>query len=124
MFGLVFVVLLSYKYGVGGFQKKDIFSLIGAGIGLTLWYATKEPAYALFIVILIDFIASFLTIKKSYEDPKSETLSTWIMSSIAAFFGVLAVGKFNFILLAYPFFILLADSSIMIAILLASKKLK
>ena len=106
------------------FKKKDMFSLIGAGIGLVLWYFTKEPAYALFIVIIIDFIAAFLTIRKTYEDHKSETFSTWIMSSIAAFFGVLAVGKMNFILLAYPIYILLADSAIMITIILARRKLK
>ena len=50
-----FIILgLSFKYGVGGFKKRDIVALLIAVSGLVLWYVTKEPLLALVLVILID----------------------------------------------------------------------
>ena len=43
----------SLKFGVHGLRKIDILSLVGAGISLVLWYITKNPAVALFLIILI-----------------------------------------------------------------------
>lgn len=118
------IVLLSIKYGYGGLEKRDIRGLIGAGIGLILWYLTREASFALLFVILIDSIGTLLTLIKSYKDPGSETLSTWIMSGTAGFFGMLAVGSFDLILLAYPFYIMIANYAIVGAILLANKRNK
>lgn len=68
------IFILSLKYGYGGLAKRDTKGLIGAGIGLVLWYLTKEAAIALIIVILVDGIGTYLSVIKSYEDPGSETL--------------------------------------------------
>ncbi len=58
---VLIIVILSIKYGVGGFTKRDIRALIGAGVGLALWYLTKEAAWAIFFVIAVDSIGSSLT---------------------------------------------------------------
>ncbi|HLD18334.1 MAG TPA: hypothetical protein VJB99_04720 [Patescibacteria group bacterium] len=116
------VVVLSIKYGVGGFTKRDIRALITAGVGLLLWYFTNEATYALFIVIVIDSIGSLLTFIKSYQKPESETLSTWFMSGTSGVFGVLAVGSMSPTLLAYPLYIVIANYLIVAAILLGRRK--
>jgi hypothetical protein len=120
--GLIIIFTLSIKHGVGGYAKRDIIALCGAGISLILWYFTKEPAVALFLVIFIDFIGALLTITKSYEHPETETLSAWVISFTAGLFGVLAVGKMNIILLAYPFYIFIADLLTVIAILIGRRR--
>lgn len=117
------IFVLSLKYGYGGLAKRDTKALIGAGIGLVLWYLTKEAAIALVIVILVDSIGTYLTLTKSYKDPESETLSIWLMSGTSAVFGMLAVGSFNFILLLYPFYLVMANYLIVAAILLGRKSL-
>jgi hypothetical protein len=117
------IVVLSIKYGVGGFTKRDIKALIAAVIGLVLWYFTNEALYALIIVILIDSIGSFLTFIKSLEDPESETLMTWLLSGTSGVFGALAVGSFDPVLLAYPLYIVIANYSIVTALLLGRRKL-
>ena len=48
--------ILSVKFGVGGLEWRDIISLVGVVVSLILWYLTKEPATALFLIILIDLI--------------------------------------------------------------------
>ncbi len=119
----VFIVLgFSIKYGVGGFTKRDKRALLAAGFGLVLWYLTSEAAFALIMVILIDAIGSFLTMLKAYEQPETETLITWILSGTSGVFGVLAVGSLNWVLIAYPLYIVVANYVITGAILLGRRR--
>jgi len=121
---VLIILLFSIKYGYGGLAKRDTKALIGAGVGLVLWYLTKEAAIALFIVIMVDAIGVYLTTIKSYEHPESETLTMWLMSSASGFFGMLAVGGFNPILLLYPFYIVMANLVVVAAILLGRRNFK
>jgi hypothetical protein len=116
--GVLVIFLLSIRFGVGGLTRRDIIALIAAGIGLMLWYFTRHAAIALLMTMFIDAAGAYLTVVKSYEDPGSETLSTWLIVSIAAVLGMLAVGQFNLILLSYPLYIFLANFSVVVAILL------
>lgn len=118
---VLIIFLLSLKYGYGGLGKRDIRALVGAGVGLILWYLTREASFALIFVILVDSIGTLLTLLKAYKDPGSETLSTWIMSGTSGIFGMLAVGSLNPILLVYPIYIVLANYVIVGAILLGKK---
>lgn len=117
---IIIVFIFSIKYGVGGFRKIDILSLVGAGVSLLLWYFTSEPAVALFLVILIDLIGANLTIIKTWKNPESENWVGWAMCGVGGFFGILSVGNFNFILLSYPLYICLVNS--IIAILILTRK--
>ena len=121
---VIVIFILSIKHGMAGWMMRDKMALVGAGISLILWYFTKNPAIALFIVIFIDFLGGLLTIVKSYENPESETMLTWFFSSIAGFLGILAVGEMNFILLAFPIYICLINLAIGLIIFLSRRKLK
>lgn len=121
--GDLFVFILAIKYGFGGFLKRDIAALIGAGIGLFLWYTTKEAAFALFIAIFIDATGAILTVIKSYEKPATETISAWTLGFIGGFLACIAVGSFNFILLAFPLYICLANLAILLSIKLGFRRI-
>jgi hypothetical protein len=112
---VLIILLLAIPYGVGGLTKRDGIALLAAGFGLLLWYFTKEAAWALLIVIAIDSIGTMLTAMKIYADPGSETLLTWIMSGTSGIFGLLAVGHIEWILLAYPLYIAIANYTIVVA---------
>lgn len=120
--GLTTVLILSIKFGRGGLAKKDIFALIAAGIGLVLWYFTKEPAVALYIIIGIDMLGTVLAVQKAYKDPETETMSTWVLVAIAGILSTIAVGKFSIVLLSYPIYIFLANAAIALAMVLGRKK--
>lgn len=116
------VFFLSLKFGAGGFERKDKIALVIAAIGLVLWFVTNEATYALAIVIMIDAVGTALTAMKSYRNPSSETLSTWILSIPAGAFGVLAVGSLEPILLAYPVYITVANITIVTCLMLGRHK--
>jgi len=120
--GAIVIFLLSIKYGMGGFTKRDIKALVAAGIGLILWYATRDAIYALLITMAIDAIGSALTVIKTYEQPSTETYTMWLLASIASILAMISVGAFNITLLAYPFYIFFANFSVVVAKFLAERK--
>lgn len=122
--GVVVIFLLALKYGEGGLAPRDIKALIVASLGLVIWYFTKEPAFALFIVILVDGAGAILTILKAYEDPGSETMSAWFISGLSGFVAALSVGSLNWILLSYPLYIGIANWAVIVAMLLGKREQK
>jgi hypothetical protein len=114
--GELLVFILAIKYGLGGFLKRDLMALGAAAGSLILWYLTNEPAVALFAVTLIDASGAALTVMKTYEQPTTETISGWVLTAIGGFLGCLAVGGFNFILLVFPIYILVASLAVLAAI--------
>ena len=118
------IFILSIKHGVGGFSIKDYVALLVAFLGLVAWFYTKEAAIALYLVIGIDAIGTYLTIDKTYKDPMSETYIAWVLSAFAGIFSMLAVGSFNVILLSYPLYIFLANAAVVMTIEFGKRRLK
>lgn len=118
------VFFLSLRFGVGGTNKRDIIVLCIAVLGLVLWYVTKEAAIALFISIGIDASGTILTVIKAYQDPGSETLTTWVLVCISGLLAMIAVGSFNITLLSYPFYIFAANGITALAMILGGRKKK
>ncbi len=119
----VLIAVLSVRFGYGTFRRKDMISIICAFIGVILWQVTDEPILALLVVIAVDALAAFLTAVKTWEDPHTETLASWVMSTVGDFFGVLAVGALNLTQLSYPVYILVADAAVMLIIVYRRKLL-
>jgi hypothetical protein len=120
--GDLLIFIVSIKYGIGGFLKRDIIAFSFTIMALVLWYITQEPAVALFIAILIDASGGVLTIMKSLEYPNSESIISWVLTVLAGLFGALAVGQWNFILLAFPIYIFLICSAILGSVIWARKR--
>lgn len=122
--GTLTVFILSIKNGVGGFQKKDFVALFIAAVGLIAWYFTKEAAIALYLVILVDAAGTSLTIEKAYKNPESETIITWVLSSLAGLLALLSVGSLNPVLISFPLFIFFIDGAVVMAVLLGKRRKK
>lgn len=119
--GVLTVLLLSLKHGVGGLIKRDIVALLFSLFGLVLWYFTKDAIAALIIVILVDLSGTVLTLIKSYKEPESETISTWILASVAGLLGIISVGSINWALIIYPLYIFVANLAVVLAIIIGKK---
>ena len=120
--GDTIVFVLAIKYGMGGMQKRDLWALAIAGVSLILWYATREPAVALFLAILIDASGAVLTVLKSYEHPTTESVSAWVLTGLGGLLAVFAVGSWDWVLLVFPAYILIASTAIVGAIKFGQKK--
>ena len=108
----ILVLSLSIKHGVGGHTKLDTAALVIAGIGVIIAIVAKAPIVSLLGVILADLSGMALTIKKTYLHPESETTVSWLLVGTASLFGLLAVGRFSYGILLYPFYLMLANYSV------------
>ena len=123
MLGTTLIFVLSIKRGYGGLDKQEGISLVVAVLGLALWLVTDKPLLALLCVVVVDAAGSWLTVFKSYKDPGSETLSTWILDCVSSLFALAAIGSLNYTLILYPAYLFIANGAVVVAILLAKRNL-
>lgn len=118
------IAVLSLRYGHGTFRKKHYLSLTMAAIGVVLWKVTADPLIALIIIVLIDFMAFYLTIVKTWRAPDTETLSSWVLASIAAGCGVLAIGEWTDLAKTiYPAYIFIGNWALVAIIVWRRRKI-
>lgn len=118
------IAVLSVKYGFGKFHKRDVFSIIIAALGLTLWQVTSSPLIAIIMVIVVDFAGFWLTIAKTWQAPHSETLISWQISLVAATLSIFSIGKWKFTLIIYPLYAVVGTGLLIWVIMYRRTKIK
>lgn len=107
-----FIALLSVRYGYGKLHRRDVISLVIAGIGIVLWRLYNVPLVAIITIIAVDFAGFWLTLVKTWHAPHSETLIAWQCSFIASLCSVLSVGNLQPAAIAYPLYSVLGTAAI------------
>src|SRR5665213_2043268 len=74
------VFILALQRGHKDFPLFDWLCLIGAGIGLLLWFLTNNPLLAIILITFIDMLGFIPTFRKSISRPYEETAFTYTMS--------------------------------------------
>lgn len=113
------IFLLSLRHGEGRWiTRGDGLVLCMAGLGLAAWAVTDSALYALAISITISLLGGSLTLRKAYDTPESETLTTWALSALAALCALAALPAWTPVEVAYPLYLLSLNSAIVVALLL------
>ena len=115
----VIVFLMSIKRGYGAYwSTRNLYLFAITLIGLFVWYIAENALYMLIITTSISILGGSVTVLKAYQEPDSETMSTWLLSLVASFFAILSVGAIDPALLIYPVYLYLLYATIVMAILL------
>lgn len=122
--GNISVLLLSLKYGVGGWQKLDAAALVIAVVGVVISVIAKAPLIALIGVVIADLAGTVPTLKKVYRLPDTETSITWFALGTSALLAIGSVGTFRWSLLIYPLYYALANYSVLVSQLLGRRRAK
>jgi hypothetical protein len=69
----IIIFIFSLQYGFKQIKKIDTLFLVICLLGIIPWWITKDPTISVVIVVVIDLIAFIPTIRKTWENPKSET---------------------------------------------------
>lgn len=80
----------------------DVVFLIMTLLTIPIWLLTKSPTISTILLIIVYSFAGEGTIRKSWVDPYSETLSLWSINAFRGLLSILALSKLNFITLAFP----------------------
>lgn len=95
------IFLLSFKYGTKNISKFDILCLVAAIGALGIYLLVNNPVWATIIVATIDFVGFLPTFRKGFEEPFSETPSTFIMSGAANALSIIALQTYSVTTLLY-----------------------
>lgn len=127
LIGLFFVAsifLLSFKYGTKDIKKNDTLILIFAFLAIIIWWQLKNPILSVLMVSIIDIFGFIPSLRKTFNDPWSETPSSWGLFAISNILAILAISEYNFLTVFYVFAITFGNISIFLITLIRRKILK
>jgi hypothetical protein len=110
--GTCAVFVLSVRFGSGGVSLVDLALIALAGAGVVGWLVADEPIIAIVCVIAADFVAALMMLPKTWREPGSETLATYLFASLGGAATVGAVGALSVPLLVYPVYFTLVNASL------------
>jgi len=90
-----FIFLLSFKYGTSNIKTFDKICLISALCAIFIYLFLHNALLSVVVVTLTDFIGFLPTIRKAYEEPKTETASNYGLSSASSALALFALTNFN-----------------------------
>ncbi len=102
-------LLLSLKgnYGTKDITNFDKICLVLAIISILPWLLVKSVLWSVILATLIDLIAFFPTMRKTWHAPKSESLGSMYTDAVKHALSMFSMGNYSLITLIYPFSVLL-----------------
>jgi hypothetical protein len=110
------IFLLSIRRGEGGLSPTEAVMIALAGVGVIGWIVADEPLVATACVVAADVIGAAMMVPKTYRDPESETLITFVFASLGGALAAGAVGAIDLSLLLYPIYYCLVNGTIVLLI--------
>ena len=104
----LFLLVMSFWYGVGGWTRLDQICLTIAGAGLLGWQIVGDPLIALVFAILADLVGFVPTFVKTYREPTSEEPQFFYLESLAVVLNIIVIGAWSEDLL-FPVYILASN---------------
>lgn len=105
----LFIAFISLFAGEKNITKSDWAAFIGALVAIPVWLATKDPFAAILVLIAIDILTYYPTIRKSWNDPWGEPPVSYFWAGSRYFLALFAVPVFSVETLTYPFFLMASD---------------
>lgn len=110
--GTCLVLALSVRLGNGRLTSVDLALIAFAGAGVAGWLVVDVPVIATICVIMADLVAVLMMMPKTWRDPHSETLSTFVLAAGSGVLMAGAVGSLSASLLAYPIYFAVVNAAV------------
>lgn len=109
---IIITFFLSIRGSSKIITKQDAVVLAAALLSIIIWVTLDSPLLAVLLVSAIDVVGYIPTFRKSYNNPWSEKLSSWIIFSLAKVFAYLALANYNFLTISYIAALFAANGSL------------
>ena len=96
------------------YDKYDWLALVGALIGIFLWWLTKNPLYAVILVTIADATGSIPIFRKAYRAPFEENISAFAIGMVYYPLAILALQSLTLTTWLYPALVFLLDGALVI----------
>ncbi|HYC34773.1 MAG TPA: hypothetical protein VEC13_03515 [Candidatus Paceibacterota bacterium] len=116
-----FIFALSLKRGEKNITLLDTTFFISALIALGLWIFAKQPMWSAVLLAVTNALGFAPTIRKSWNNPFSETLSTYVINTTRHFVSLFALASYNVITYIYPLSATIITGGFVITLLIRRK---
>lgn len=99
---MLFIFFLAFKYGEKDIKNIDIAFLVSALLALFFWFFVEQPIVSMVLLTAVDVLGFLPTIRKSWNNPESETLSTYAINGFRHALSVFALAEYNLITVLFP----------------------
>ena len=96
------IFFLSLKPGKKYIKPADVITLVLVLAALLIWLIIKQPVVSIVLLSAIDMLGFVPTIRKSWNDPYSETLSFYIIVTFRHALSLFAIADYNLITSLFP----------------------
>lgn len=96
------IFILGFKNGNKNIKKIDIVFLVLALLAIPLWLVIKQPVLSIILLSTIDMLGFAPTVRKSWENPYSETLSLYTITTFRHGLSIVALVHYNIVTLLFP----------------------
>lgn len=96
------IFILSFKNGSKDIKPIDFVFLLLAFVGIGLWLIIEQPILSIILLTTVDIAGFAPTIRKSWNDPYSETLSFYIITTFRHGLSIFALEHHTIITALYP----------------------
>jgi hypothetical protein len=116
--------LLGLRLGKKDITQSDIIFFLLAIVALVFWLFAKQPVISVILLSLTEMLAFIPTIRKSWNKPYTETLSSYVMNTLRFTLGVMALQNYSIITALYPVTWLFANGIFSIILTVRRKQLQ
>lgn len=116
------IAAISFRYGEKNITRSDWACLVFGLTAIPVWMATRNPLWAVIIASLIDAVAFWPTLRKSWVMPHEEGVTAFFLYGLQMTFAIMALETVNATTVLYPAVIVLLNSLIVIALLLRRRQ--
>ena len=91
------IFFLGLKKGKKDITRSDTVFFILSFIALFLWLLARQPVLSVILAVSIDMLGFIPTIRKSWNNPYSETLSLWGVNAFRHLLSLFALQQYNIV---------------------------
>ena len=118
---VITIFFLSFRQGEKNITQSDTVVLLLALLAIAVWWFLKSPLLSILMVTAIDVSGFIPTFRKSFNNPQSETLSTWLMFATSNICAIIALESYNLLTITYVTALAIAESVLVIFLLIRRK---
>lgn len=116
------IFILSFKHGTKDVKYIDIVFLTLAILAIPIWLVAKQPIISVVLLTTIDMLGFAPTIRKSWNDPRSETLSMYVITLARYIFVIPSLETYNILTLLFPLVWFIANA-VLVTVLVYRRKI-
>lgn len=105
-------MLLALKYGTKDIHKSDKWALLASITVIIPWIITKDPMISVILASAINLMAMYPTVRKSWNSPYQEVLSSYVLNSSGILLSITAIANYSITTTLFPLAIITSNTAL------------